>query len=183
MSDTPHCQLTSKDFAILETMRERMDAGDAPFAALLRRKLDTARVVFRDEIPSGVVTLNSRVAYRVDGQPAGTHLVVQGGGGDAPDGVLSILTLRGLGLLGLAEGQSIVVEHPGKGRETLFVEQVMFQPEADLRRRECMPAMGPVTSGAGGSTAQVVSLHAFRRAQPPVFADGPDDDDPGPQAA
>ncbi|MGB3390351.1 MAG: nucleoside-diphosphate kinase [Pseudaminobacter sp.] len=182
MSDTPHCQLTSKDFAILETMRERMDAGEPALAMLLRRKLESARVVFRDEIPAGVVTLNSRVAYAIDGQPAGRHLVVQGGGEYLPDDVLSIHTLRGLGLLGLSEGQEIVVEHPAKGRETLFVEQVVFQPEADLRRRECMPAMGPVVSGAG-TTAQVVSLHAFRRAQPQAVFDGPDDDDPGPQAA
>ncbi|RUM98389.1 nucleoside-diphosphate kinase [Pseudaminobacter arsenicus] len=182
MSDKPHCLLTSKDFAILETMRERMDTGDAALAALLRRKLESARVVFRDEIPAGVVTLNSRVAYSIDGQPAGTHLLVQGGSEDLPEGVISISTARGLGLLGLSEGQSIAVEHPGKGGETLLVEQVTFQPEADLHRRECMPTMGSVVSGAG-ATAQVVSLHAFRRAQPQAAFDGPEDDDPGPQAA
>lgn len=182
MSDKPHCQLTSKDFAILETMRERMDAGDHALAAVLRCKLASAKVVFRDEIPAGVVTLNSRVAYSIDGQPAGTHLLVQGGSEDLPDGVISISTARGLGLLGLSEGQSMVVEHPAKGHETLLVEQVTFQPEADLRKRKCMPTMGPVVSGAA-STAQVVSLHAFRRTQPQAFFDGPDDDDPGPQAA
>lgn len=180
MSDKPHCQLTSKDFAILETMRERMDASDTAFAALLRQKLETAKVVFRDEIPAGVVTLNSRVAYGIDGRPAGTHLVAQGRPEDLPGDALSIHTPRGLGLLGLAEGQSIVVEQTGTGRETLIVEEVVFQPEADLSRRDRMPTMSPVTSNAG---AQVVSLHAFRRAQPPVFADGPEDDDPGPQAA
>jgi transcription elongation GreA/GreB family factor len=182
MSDKPHCQLTSKDFAILETMRERMDASDTAFAALLRQKLETAKVVFRDEIPAGVVTLNSRVAYRIDGQPAGTHLVAQGRPGELPDAALSIHTPRGLGLLGLAEGQSIVVDSAGKGRETLTVEEVVFQPEADLSRRDRMPTMNPAASSAGAG-AQVVSLHAFRRAQPPVFADGPEDDDPGPQAA
>lgn len=182
MSDTPYCQLTSKDFAILETMCERMDAGNAAFAALLRQKLKTAKVVFRDEIPAGVVTLNSRVTYRVDGQPAATYLVVQGTSEDMPDGVLSIHTPHGLALLGLSEGQSIAVEHPGQRREILFVEQVSFQPESDLRRREYMPTISPVVSGVG-SSAQVVSLRAFRRAQPPAFPDGPDDDDPGPQAA
>lgn len=175
MSDKPHCQLTSKDFAILETMRARMDASDKAFAELLQHKLDTAKIVFRDEVPAGVVTLNSRVAYRIDGRPAGTHLVAQGRPEELPDAAVSIHTLRGLGLLGLAEGQSIVVEHPAIGRETLYVEEVTFQPEADLARRDRMPTMN-----AG---AQVVSLHAFRRAQPPVFANGPEDDDPGPQAA
>lgn len=181
MLNEPYCQLTAKDLSVLEVMLDRCNDRDGPLAALIQRKLDAAVVVFRDDIPPKVVTLNSRVAYRVDHGILKEHLIVQSVGTGFPDFALSIHTLRGLGLLGLAEGQSITIDAYDGKEETLFVESVIFQPEAGFRDRE-RRMMGPFqpTGGIPYSVGKVVSLRLKR---PPVLAADPDDDDPGPQAA
>ncbi len=89
MSREPHCQLTTKDLSVLEVMLDRCSSRDGPLAALIQRKLDAALVVFRDDIPPQVVTLNSRVAYRVDNGIRKGHLIVQSAGADFPDFALS----------------------------------------------------------------------------------------------
>lgn len=155
------CRITTKDLAILETMLERYRGPCPHFAALLRRKVHSSAVYLRDDIPPGTVTLNSRIAYRVDGAPAGPHLLVQSETADLPDFALSIHSLRGLALLGMSEGQRAHVALPGTGTERLGVETVLSQPEAEFR----------LSSG-------VVSLASRRRRFGGGF-----DDDPGPQAA
>lgn len=45
------CQLTTKDYTILEVMQERRPAlGDA-LSAILQRKISSAVVMFREDIP------------------------------------------------------------------------------------------------------------------------------------
>lgn len=128
----PHCQFTAKDFSLLEAMLEGCRQRDGALAALLRRKLKSATVVYRDDIRANVVTLNSRVVYRAGNQPFGPHLIVQEAHANR-SGQISIQTLRGLGLLGLAEGQRITVDRDGNGLETLIVDRLVFQPQAELR--------------------------------------------------
>ena len=177
----PHCQFTAKDFSILETMLERCRERDGRLAALLRRKLKAATVVFRDDIPANVVTLNSRVVYRAGNEALGPHVIVQSEGQDFSDYALSIHTPRGLGLLGLAEGQSITIDLGKDGSETLTVEKLVFQPEADLRQRD-RQVTKPIQLAAdnSGSQSTVVS---FRQRPAPAIIDDPDNDDPGPRAA
>ena len=177
----PHCQFTAKDFSILETMLERCRERDGRLAALLRRKLKAATVVFRDDIPANVVTLNSRVVYRAGNEALGPHVIVQSEGQDFSDYALSIHTPRGLGLLGLAEGQSITIDLGEDGSETLTVEKLVFQPEADLRQRD-RQVTKPIQLAAdnSGSQSTVVS---FRQRPTPAIIDDPDNDDPGPRAA
>ena len=109
------------------------------------------------------------------------HLIVQSAGADFPDFALSVHTLRGLGLLGLAEGQSITIDACDGEPETLLVEQVIFQPEAGFRDRE-RRIMGPFqpTDGIRYSVGKVVGL---RLKPPPTITADPGDDYPGPQAA
>ena len=181
MSNEPYCQLTTKDLSVIEVMLDRRNDRDGPLAALIQRKLDAAIVVFRDDIPPKVVTLNSRVAYRVDHGILKEHLIVQSAGADFPDFALSIHTLRGLGLLGLAEGQSITIDAYDGGEETLLVESVIFQPEAGFRDRE-RRVIGPFqpSDGIPYSVGKAVSLRLKR---PPALVPDADDDDLGPQAA
>ena len=178
----PHCQFTAKDFSILETMLERCRERDGQLAALLRRKLKAATVVFRDDIPANVVTLNSRIVYRVGNEALGPHVIVQGEGQDFSDyDALSIHTPRGLGLLGLAEGQSITIDLGGDGAETLTVERLVFQPEADLRERD-RQVTKPIQLAADSSGPQSTIVSFRPRPAQPVI-DDPDNDDPGPRAA
>ena len=55
---------------------ERLSALGDPLAPALERKLASARIVPRDTVSANVVTLNSRVAFRVDGV-SDTRILVQ----------------------------------------------------------------------------------------------------------
>ena len=135
MSDAEYCQLTTKDYSIVETMLEHYQCRDATISAILRRKISSALVMFRDEIPPSVVTLSSRVAYRTNDGPIETRIVAH----DAMRGLIGMLlpitNPRGLALLGLAEGQTITIPKADGTFETLTVQEVVYQPEAAKRER------------------------------------------------
>ncbi|MBX3582875.1 MAG: hypothetical protein KF810_13360 [Rhizobiaceae bacterium] len=63
------CFLTTKDFTILEIMQDRCLGCDDPLAPILKRKFESATVMFRDDIPTNVATLSSRVTFRVNDEP------------------------------------------------------------------------------------------------------------------
>jgi regulator of nucleoside diphosphate kinase len=169
MSDRPFCKLTTKDLSILEVMLERLGEPSGDFGRLLRRKINSAELYFRDEIPPKVVTLNSRVSYRVDDGALETALIVHDDGTKLPRPTLSIQSRLGLALLGLAEGQSIAVERDDGPAEVVVALTVELQPEAEMRRRE-------------RQAAEASTVVAFRPKPRPVFDFG-GNDDPGPSAA
>lgn len=165
------CRLTTKDYAVLETMLERSREPAGAHAALLRRKLAGAGLWLNEDIPADVVTLNSRVAFRAGDAPATTRIVAQ-----APiDGLVGMLlpvtTLRGLALLGLAEGESVTF---GLDETTLTVLEVAYQPEAAQREAQMLrvPPARP-------------ALRLVHSAPEPAFAPRGfgGSDDPGPSAA
>lgn len=180
MVTEPHFQLTTKDHAVLQSMLERHRGPYGPFAQLLDRKVRSSAIYFRDDIPPGVVTLNSRLTYQVNGRLCGPHLIVQSEGDNLPDYALSIHTIRGLALLGLAERGSISVSIGEDMAEEIRVEDVLFQPEAEARLHETTRALAQGDSA--GRTQNVVSF--LRKPAPaPTRRPRPDDDDPGPRAA
>ena len=71
------CILTTKDLTILEVMLARCLGREDPMAPLLRRKIDSATVVFSDDVPPDVATLNSRVNFSVDGR-SDSRILAQG---------------------------------------------------------------------------------------------------------
>lgn len=75
MPNIDNCQLTTKDYTILEVIHERHPLRDETFSTILHRKISSAVVMFRQDIPANVVTLSSRVAYRVNDGPAETRIV------------------------------------------------------------------------------------------------------------
>lgn len=179
MVTEPHFQLTTKDHAILQTLLERYRGPRGPYVALLERKVRDSAICFSDDIPPGVVTLNSRFTCFVNGTATGPHLLVQGDAGDLPPPALSITTLRGLALLGLAERSSIMIETENGAPETLVVDDVLSQPEAEARMSETVK--GVVQGDSAGRTENILSFRP--RASAPRHAPAPDDDDPGPRAA
>jgi regulator of nucleoside diphosphate kinase len=127
------CRLTTKDFAILEVMLERRRPFGDPIVPLLEDKLARASVVLIDSIEADVVTLNSRVSFRVDGGPVETRTLVQSEVRGPVGSSLSIGTLRGLCMIGLSEGSRAVIELPQGRREVILVEKILYQPEAARR--------------------------------------------------
>ena len=135
MSDTETYQLTTKDYTILEVMRERYQGRDATMSAILQRKISRAAVTFREDVPPDVVTLSSRVAYRVNDGPPETRIVAHDEMRGLVGMLLPITNPRGLALLGLAEGQSMTIPNPDGKLDTLTVQEVVYQPEAARRDR------------------------------------------------
>ena len=136
MSNTETCLLTTKDYTILEVMRERDFGPGEAMSEILHRKLSRALVMFREDIPSNVVTLSSRVAYRVNDGPAEIRVVAYDEMRGLVGMLLPITNPRGLSLLGLAEGQSMTIPTVDGDLETLTVQEVVYQPEAARRERK-----------------------------------------------
>ena len=168
------CILTTKDFTILEVMRDRFLGRRDPFTCILNRKLETATVMFRDDIPVNVATLSSRVTFSVDGRHSDTRIISHDGT-TAPVGLfLPITTARGLALLGLREGQEFVIRAGEGEQERIVLHEVLYQPEAARREKRTSCAT------AGKPRLRVVQ-GALHQPHCPVRPNG--FDDPGPSAA
>lgn len=152
------CILTTKDFTILEAMRDRHADPYDPLAPILARKLKAARMVLHDDIPGNVATLNSRVTFRVDGACAETRVLSHERMNLLVGVFQPITTPRGLALLGLAEGQEYRLFWRGLA-ERVVLDAVNYQPEAARhgRLRDGGPARG-----ATGRVHAVPGMHGLR---------------------
>jgi regulator of nucleoside diphosphate kinase len=173
------CLLTTKDYTVLEVMLERCLGLDDPMRPILQEKLRKAVVVFADDIPPTVVTLNSRVAYRVDGGSAETRIVAHHDTHGLVGHVISITVPRGLALLGLAEGESFHISGRVGPGETVTVQEVAYQPEAARRdadkksRTAAFPGLRLVHNSDDAPAAARKAATQYN----------PAPDDPGPSAA
>jgi regulator of nucleoside diphosphate kinase len=172
--------LTTKDFTILEALCDNWQGRNDRLVALCRRKIQKAIVVFRDDLPGDVASINSRVRFRAHAGESDIR-VISTGQATGPVGLfLPITTLRGLALLGLRASQKIEFENSNGLAETMLLEAVEYQPEASRRERQMMgqeavtslqrPHLRLVSGGMDGRHGQLVGAW-----------DGPDD--PGPSAA
>lgn len=177
MFSTPRCCVTTKDFTILESMIRRAPPYNEGLLRLLRRKLATATVVLPEDVAPQVATLNSRVEYRIDGGRTECCVLVHGEDSTSHGLTLPISTLRGLALLGLAAGDSVSIERPDGRIETVFLENVAYQPE-DARRARLVHSLGD-----HGATVVNFRQHTKSRAGTANGDAGFEDDDRGPPAA
>lgn len=169
--------LTAKDFSVLETMLERCLGQQDALRPILEAKLSSATVVFQDDVPPGVVTLNSRVRYRVDERPAETRIVSHGAMRGMVGSLLPVTHPRGLALLGLAEGGAFSIIRDER-TETISVLEVVYQPEAARREKARL---------AGIRRPHLQLVHSVDRPAETAFArqtmTPASPDDPGPSAA
>ena len=173
--------LTTKDFAVLEVMLERRRAFADPIVQMLDHKLATTDVVAIHSIRPDIVTLNSRVVFRIDAGPAETRTLVQNERQGPVGSSLSIATRRGLCMLGMAAGQTASIEYPDGRRESILITAVLYQPEA---ARRLVKDKSEAEDGRRHRLALVYSAAADR--QPLGESVGMrqrGNDDPGPSAA
>lgn len=130
------CVLTTKDFTILEVMFDRCSDRSSPLGTLLKRKLEAAIVIFRDDVAPAVATLSSRVVYRCGDREVDTRILCHDRM-SSPGLFLPITTPLGLALLGLIEGQSMQFD-AAEGPRCVLLETVAYQPEAARREREAI---------------------------------------------
>jgi regulator of nucleoside diphosphate kinase len=132
------CILTTKDLTILEVMLDRCLRGDDPMVPILKRKINAAQIVFRDDVPADVATLNSRVVFSVDGRDPDTRIISHDRV-TSPIGLfLPLTTFRGLALLGLSEGQEFSLPGQDSALEKVRLEKVAYQPEAARREKKLL---------------------------------------------
>jgi regulator of nucleoside diphosphate kinase len=130
MTTAPSIILTRLDVQRLERLIDSLK-DDTPGVEALQAELDRAdAVVGHDDVPAGVVTMNSRVHCREEISGKDYHLTLvypQEAGGE---GTVSVLAPIGTALLGLQVGQHI--DWPAPGGKVLKLEllAVEYQPEA-----------------------------------------------------
>ncbi|CAG1001583.1 hypothetical protein MYXO_03061 [Myxococcaceae bacterium] len=174
------CFLTTKDFTILEVMLDRCLGRDDPLAPILKRKIESATVMFRDDIPVNVATLSSRITFSVNGREPDSRIISHDRMTSPTGMFLPITTARGLALLGLSEGQEFTITNADGQEERILLHEVHYQPEAAKREKEAMERMNSPTSGK--PTLRVIRGAFYEQARlVPVAHDG--FDDPGPSAA
>lgn len=168
----PGCTLTTKDYEILQHMLDEYYDQLEAMTWLLRQKLKTARVVRREDMPDNVVTLNSRISFRVGNGVPETRIISRDRSAGPVGYFLPITTMRGLSLLGLSEGQAAVVSRSPSVAEILQVTAVHYQPERAEKLRN-VEAIRPVFRLIEGG----------RQGGPALAGTHTDGDDPGPSAA
>ncbi|QEE43443.1 nucleoside-diphosphate kinase (plasmid) [Rhizobium sp. WL3] len=172
--------LTTKDFTILEVLRDRHHDQTGLLLPLIRNKMERAIVVFREDLPGDIASINSRVRFRVAAGESDTR-VISTGQTPGPVGMfLPITTLRGLALLGLREGQAVSLVNMNGVTEKIVLEKVEYQPEASRRERE---ALGQEELMAGQKPMLRVISGGLDRRNRLVCMPANGSDDPGPSAA
>lgn len=159
-------QLSAADLIVLNELLTDESSGTAAFKRLVRDKINHAIVSFTNELPDGVARIGSRVTYRVNGELQPTRILTGKPPEEAQQDHLSVQTVSGLALLGLAAGEATAVRVSEAGATLIYLEE-----------SECDPAVRR-------SIRNVIDLapHVARqRARPPFFRDP--SDDPGPSAA
>jgi regulator of nucleoside diphosphate kinase len=172
MSDPNAVSLTAKDYAELEALLAAPQDVFGGAGMFIRRKLRSSTLVFPADIAADVVTLGSRVRYRVDGGASIEHVIVARPDQAASGPALALDCARGVALLGARVGQTLEVPRAGGGFETIHVEAVPYQPETH----------GDTDAPRPSGTVSQFSAFRPQRGAPPQSFDG-DDDDPGPSAA
>ncbi|WXL25553.1 nucleoside diphosphate kinase regulator [Ectopseudomonas mendocina] len=129
MSSAPSITITRLDLQRLEQMLDDLD-DFGPGAEALQAELDRAEVVGHDEVPAGVVTMNSRVHCREISSGKDYNLTLVYPHEVGPEGTVSVLAPVGTALLGLSVGQEIDWPTPSGKVLKLSLLAVDYQPEA-----------------------------------------------------
>ncbi|TIO04510.1 nucleoside-diphosphate kinase [Mesorhizobium sp.] len=176
-----NCRLTTKDFSVLELMLARRRAFADPIVPMLERKLSQADIIPIGSVGPDVVTLNSRVVFHVDAGPAETRTLVESEIRGPVGSSLPLTTRRGLCMLGMAEGQTALVEQSDGRRELILIGSVLYQPEAARRaavEKHLMAAQRPhkltLVYSAVADGTPLGEMGKIRQTE---------DDDPSPSAA
>lgn len=129
MTNTPPITITRLDLQRLERLLDSLE-DFGPGAVALQAELDRAEVVGHDQVPAGVVTMNSRVHCREESSGKDYHLKLVYPQDAGDEGCVSILAPVGSALLGLSVGQHIDWKTPGGKILQLTLLAVEYQPEA-----------------------------------------------------
>jgi len=125
----PNITVSSLDAERLETLAATARESHANHQALLD-ELARANIVEPQDMPAGVVTMNSSVRFEIDGknEQLCMTLVYPKDIGQVSNGI-SIFTPIGTALLGLSVGNSIDWPRPDGQLMKVRLLEVLYQPE------------------------------------------------------
>ncbi|MEM5431609.1 nucleoside diphosphate kinase regulator [Cupriavidus oxalaticus] len=125
----PSLYLTELDVTRLERIASR--AGSTQLEDMLDSLLARATIVAPDEIPTDVVTMNSRLVCTLPGDPSPrSWTLVYPDAADFDAGRLSVLSPVGQALLGARAGQTVGYRLPDGREQQVTIGEIAFQPEA-----------------------------------------------------
>jgi len=107
-----------------------LDKKDEKYLKDLEGELERGKVVKSQDIPSNVITMNSKIRLRdIDTQEEMIYQLVFPDNADASQGKISILAPIGTALLGYKVGDIVKWKVPAELTK-LKVEDILYQPEA-----------------------------------------------------
>jgi regulator of nucleoside diphosphate kinase len=125
--------ITEFDKARLEELMavaEEFGGEDRKDLEALAGELDQAEIVSASEIPSDVVTMNSKVVVRdVITSETKTYVLVFPKNANIEAGAISVLAPIGTAILGYAKGDIVEWAVPS-GVRRIQIEDIIYQPEA-----------------------------------------------------
>lgn len=106
------------------------DYRDNEYLGMLRKELDRAEIVSSQDIPAGVVTMNSIVCLEdIDTHEEETYALVFPENADISQGKISVLAPIGTAMLGYEVGDTFEWNVPA-GKRRLKIKRIIYQPEA-----------------------------------------------------
>lgn len=126
----PQITITRLDAERLERLLESLPDNAFPAREQLQAEIARADIVEPREVPPDVVTMNSKVSFRVENHARefSLRLVYPKDADGSPDKV-SVLAPVGSALLGIRQGQAIDWPMPGGSTARVEVIRVDEQPE------------------------------------------------------
>ena len=125
--------ITEADYVRLQRLVESSRVfrqRDAKHLDDLEQELERAAIMKADEVPSDVVTMNSRVKVKdLNSGRVTTYQIVFPGKADVAKNRISVLAPIGTGLLGYSAGTTIEWQVPS-GMRRFRILEVEYQPEA-----------------------------------------------------
>ena len=132
----PQILMSDRDWARLKRLVERAAALHHPVSELLEKEVGRAAVYPAKDVPQDVVTMNSRVVFRVDdGADLESHVLVYPERYTPNGCCVSVTTPLGAALIGLRIGSCFPHRRPDGSLMRVFVHDIAYQPEAAMRKR------------------------------------------------
>ena len=128
---SPEIVISRLDSERLESLLDGLSSKQQQAAEALRDELQRANIVEPEEMPPGVITMNSTARCVDDANGKEYHFtLVYPSDAKFEANRVSVLSPVGSAMLGLSEGQSIDWALPSGRTLRLRVVQVTYQPEA-----------------------------------------------------
>lgn len=130
MRNEPPIIISTLDYERLTNLLDSLSANSYAEADLLQAELERAEVREPKDMPPDVVTMNSKVRFRVEPSKKEYELtLVYPKDLDGRSGLISILAPVGSALLGLRVGQQIEWPAPGGNTVCVRIVDILYQPE------------------------------------------------------